>query len=138
MKEHYTAWIIAFDKENVVLAKWWHWNWWFPKWHIEIWENKIDTAIREFTEETWIPAKFLEIDSNKELKENYIFEKNWEKRKKYLSFFIANLKNWYEKHIQKQEWEILEIKLVKINEVKNFLSFEESKNTFEKVINIIS
>jgi len=110
-------------------------NWghrWFPKWHIEKWEQIINSAIREFEEETWISKYYLHILSDNFFIENYsFFDKFWNKIEKTVKYRIWIVDTDFD--IQIQEKEILNYKICNFEKALNTITFEESKNTMTNV-----
>ncbi len=106
-----------------------------PKWHIEEWEIAKVSAIREVSEETWLPEKDLEVIKFI-TKINYIF-KAWHLEDKPLIdkdvyLFLIKYK-WTEKPIvQKEErfidYEWIDIDNIKKIDVKFDLSWIVNKN----------
>ncbi len=133
-----SCWIIPYfvkdDKIYFLLIKWRHNHRGFPKWHIEKWEDCKQTALREFQEETGIPADFVIMDTDIVLEDDYFFTLNGKKIKKIVKYFIWELKDWFEEYIKPQVWEIYEIKLVPSEKVGDYLEFKSLKDIFSKVL----
>ncbi len=139
MKFEYSCGIIPIylndKKKFFLLVKWRHSHWGFPKWHVEFWENCIETALREFEEETNIPQWFVDLKEGKKYEDKYWFVLNWEKILKKVTYFLWFLKNWFEDHIRPQQWEIYEIKLVPSSKVIEFIEFDSLKKIVKQVLN---
>ena len=89
---HYSCGIIPFYKDKnwtlkVLVLRGRHNHWWFPKGHIETWENCKTTALREFEEETWIPADYINVFSDFQISDEYWFVLNWKKVHKKVDYF---------------------------------------------------
>lgn len=138
MKYEKSCWVIPVynDSKNIffLLVKWRHWHRWFPKWHVEQWEDCIDTALREFIEETGIPKEFISIKKDISYIDKYWFVLNSQKIFKEVIYFLWFLKKGFESHIKPQEGEISEIKLVSSNEISKFLEFKSLNDIVTKVV----
>ena len=109
----------CFYKDNILLTKnsrWWELAWW----HIEEWENILQSLHREVKEEVWadiISEKYIWYYKLKPLRA--IQRKNWEYYPfpySYIPFYLCECDN-----IQKFTWdEILDTKILKLSEIDNF------------------
>lgn len=98
----------------------------FPKGHMEVGENEIQTAIRETKEET-----NADIDIVTE-KRFYISYMNDENIRKEVVYFVAYILN--ESDIHPQENELQKVMWVSKNDVVNILSFDNLKQLWLKVL----
>ncbi len=52
------VWVAIYKNWKILIwkrfSKLWEWNFWFPWWHLELWETREDCAKRETMEEAWI------------------------------------------------------------------------------------
>ena len=126
MKKEKSCGCIIIENEKVLLIKDTNGNWGFPKGHVEEGETEKQTAIRETKEETNLS---VEIVSDKRYINQYITDKNVDKT---VIFFKAKLIGGTEK---KQPEEIIDMKWVKLNEVKDNLTFDNLKVTIDEVFN---
>jgi len=81
------------------------WHWAFPKWHSEKNETNIETAKREFEEETWISAESLDINKIDTFSTHYnfkLFKKNIFIEKT-VTYFIWYLSDKFSVFIQEDE-----------------------------------
>ncbi len=122
-------------QKYVLLVQWRHNHWWFPKWHIEKGELCIQTALREFQEETWIPADFIDVKEDKLIEDRYWFKLGDEKIFKIVRYFIWYLKHGFEKYLSPQQWEIYNVKLFNLSDAKKILEFKSLQNIIDKLMN---
>jgi 8-oxo-dGTP pyrophosphatase MutT (NUDIX family) len=139
---HYSCGIIPFYKDKnwtlkVLVLRGRHNHWWFPKGHIETWENCKTTALREFEEETWIPADYINVFSDFKISDEYWFVLNWKKVHKKVDYFVWILKDWFEKFVKPQKGEIDEIKLISPEEALQILEFDWLKRILGDSIKIL-
>lgn len=138
---HHSCWIIPIykkdDKLKILLLKWRHNHWWFPKWHIEKWESCETTTLREFEEETWIPKNFVELIKDKKFSDEYWFKLNWKTIHKKVDYYIWFLKDWFEKFIKPQEGEIYEIWLFDTEKALEKIEFESIKNILKNALKVL-
>ncbi len=98
-------------------------HWGFPKGHAEIGESPVESACREFFEETGIKAS--EFDSNNFLEENYEFVKNGKsisKKVRYYLMFIDEVK------IFKQDEELSAADWLTYEEASKKITFSEAQH----------
>ena len=116
---------VIIDNKKVLLVKQLSGTWGFPKGHIEHDELEEDTAIREVKEETNIDA---EIDLNKRYEMHYTTDKG---KYKEVVFFLAKKVGGT---LKKQDDEIIEAKWVDFYDALELISYEKTKELFEKII----
>lgn len=117
LKEKSCGTIILKDKE-VLLLKQNNSNFSFPKGHVEEGETEIETALRETKEETNLDVL---IDESKRFVTNYIID---EKIAKEVVYFLARPLS---ENIIIQESEIEEYSWIDIDDVIDYMYYEESK-----------
>ncbi len=103
-------------------------HWGFPKGHAEKKESEIETACREFTEETGI-AKF-------DLIENLVFQERYSKLNRYnqnvdktVTYFAAIVHN---RTVNKQIEEISDFNWGDYDDTLKLITFDEGKNLFSR------
>ena len=101
--------------------------WGFPKGHMEKGENEIETALREVKEEVGLDVEI--IDKERRYILNYIIRDEIDKT---TVLYLAIPKN---KEIVMQESEIEKVKWCDFEEALETLTFDNSKEVFNKVIN---
>ncbi len=112
------------NKKWFLILKWRHNNWWFPKWHMEEWEDCLTTALREFTEETGIPSNFIDvIDKKRIYEDSYWFTLEGRRVFKIVRYYVWFLKEWFEKYIKPQNEEIYDIKIISLDDIKDYIKF---------------
>lgn len=87
--------------KKILMIKHTKWHRWFPKWHAEIWEADIVTAVRECQEE--VGLQYMTVHQGKKIVENYFVSdrKNavpqtalWTKNiLKTVTYFVADVQN---------------------------------------------
>lgn len=110
------------------------WHWWLPKWHPEWHEKPVETALREFCEETWI-IEVPEIISWFSFSQSYTFEKNWVQIEKTVTYFPAFINNNFK--IDLQEIEVKDYKLILYKELTNQDVPEDTKNMLSQIVDFI-
>ncbi len=105
---------------------WWHWD--FPKWHPEEWESQIETAQREFREETWIEK--INILEDESFENRYLFNSNGQTIEKTVVFFIGFV-CWTQK-INIQEEEVNDYKRCDYQKSLEVITFDNAKEVLEK------
>lgn len=98
----------------------------FPKGHMEVGENEIQTAIRETKEET---NADIDIVPEKRFYISYMKDENIRKEVVYFVAYILN-----ESDIHPQENELQKVMWVSKNDVVNILSFDNLKELWLKVL----
>lgn len=98
-----------------------HWS--FPKGHMEEGEDDIQTALREFGEETEI--REVRLDEENIFQEVYTYEKDGEKVEKTNYFFLGYLDEEFPLSIQHEE--VLEYKYATLEEALDTFTFEAPK-----------
>ncbi len=116
---------VIIDNKKVLLVKQLSGTWGFPKGHIEHDELEEDTAIREVKEETNIDA---EIDLNKRYEMHYTTDKG---KYKEVVFFLAKKVGGT---LKKQDDEIIEAKWVDFYDALELISYDNTKELFEKIM----
>ena len=144
MEFHESCWIIPiyFDKNKkifyVLLVKWRHNHRWFPKGHVEKWEDCKTTALREFEEETNIPENLVKILDNLKFEDKYYFKLNNNLVFKKVTYYLGVLKDNFQDYIKPQQGEIDEIKLFTLDEAKQILEFKSLQKIIDKVSTLLS
>ena len=111
---------------------------WLPKWHGEIWENSVQSAMRELAEETGLQITEDDVDNTKEYSESYqCFSKrhNQEIQKTviYYTAIIAYNKmhiSWY----SESDGEIIDKKLISLNDAISLVTYDESRNILIQIL----
>ena len=116
---------IIIENRKVLLIKQTSGIWGFPKGHVEHDETEEETAKREVKEETNID---VEIIPNKRYEMHYTTDKG--KYKEVVLFLSKKLGG----ELQKQDDEILEVKWFEFDDAMQIISFENTKELFEKVL----
>lgn len=92
-KQRPRVWVWVIVRRNWKILVWkrknahGEWTWWFPWWHLEMFEKVDDCAIRETLEETWLEVSNIQIwpYTNDFIDEN----------KHYITLFvICDSENW--------------------------------------------
>jgi len=104
--------------------------WGFPKGHVEENETEAETAVREIFEETGLWAAINE-DNRFEFSYD-IKDKNIHKT---VVLFTAKLVD--DSKMKKQDEEISEMRWVEREEVENLLTFNDWKEVWQKIKNVI-
>jgi 8-oxo-dGTP pyrophosphatase MutT (NUDIX family) len=129
----WSFWIIPLIKDfswiKVLLVQHGRWHWGFPKWHKEGDESDLETALREFTEETGI--KEIEIVDGVSFSNQYRFSEDWKRYDKTVVYFPWFIKNF---EVTIQEWEIRGYKFV---DLKGLLSLGFPENARKMIDEII-
>ena len=126
LKKEKSCGCIIINDNKVLLICSINWSfWWFPKWHVEKWENEIETALRETKEEVWLD---VEIDDTKRYVLNYTVRNEIDKT---TVLYLAKPKN---KNYILQESEISNAKWCDFEEALEILTFDNWKNILKKVI----
>lgn len=116
---------IVINNDKVLLVKHNKGHIGFPKGHIEINETEYETAIRETKEETNVD---VEIISDKRYIETYSPKPGVTKD---VIYFIAKPISY---ELKNQESEVSDVMWVSINEVINYLTFDEIKKLWNEVL----
>jgi 8-oxo-dGTP pyrophosphatase MutT (NUDIX family) len=104
--------------------------WGFPKGHVEENETEIETARREILEETGVIAR---INEKNRFEFSYdILDKNIHK---IVVLFTAEVVD--DSNFKKQDAEISELRWVDISEVEKMLTFEDWREVWRKIKNVI-
>lgn len=115
-------------------------EWVAPKWKIEKWELPEAAAMRETSEETWIPydklvsyGKLWDITLSFQSDTRYVFDKS-------ISYYLLELKSDPKAlHVMEQEWYLWIYKWATIQEVLGLVYYENLREIFRdwyvKVIN---
>ncbi len=124
-KEKSCGCIIIKDNE-VLLVQHNKGHWGFPKGHVENNETEMETAVREVKEETNVDVKIID---DKRYTMEYVTDKG---RDKEVVYFIANP---ISTEIKPQEEEIKNIKWVSFSEALEILSYKNTQDFFENILN---
>ena len=117
---------IIIKKNKVLLIKQNEGHWGFPKGHVEENETEIETATREVKEETNLN---VEVNSNKRYTTEYVTNAG---KIKQVVFFIAKCICG---EIKAQECEVSEIRWVRFEEAIKLITYDNTRELFEKAIN---
>lgn len=123
MKKEKSCGIIVFDDDKVLIVKSTNGHFGFPKGHVEENETEYETAIREVKEETNCDAKIIEGFRG------IITYSPKEGVMKDVVFFIGNP---ITKNLNPQESEVSETLFVPINEVLNYITYDDERSVFIK------
>lgn len=127
MKQEKSCGCIIFLDGKVLLINQTNGCWGFPKGHMEKGESEIETAIRETKEETNLD---VDVDSNMRFETSYYVKNDILKT---VVYFIAHPIDKIELKIQ--ESEIKSAIWVDINEVENYLMYDNIKELWNNVLN---
>lgn len=116
---------VVVDDRKVLLVQQISGTWGFPKGHIEHDELEEDTAIREVKEETNIDTK---VNLDKRYEMHYTTDKG---KYKEVVFFLAEKVGGT---LKKQDDEILEAKWVDFYDALELISYDNTKELFEKIM----
>ncbi|MEK7452823.1 MAG: NUDIX domain-containing protein [Patescibacteria group bacterium] len=105
-------------------------HWGFPKGHKEFGESDIESAKREFKEESGI-EDFEIIDEDIYFEERYIIKRGYEDMEKIVKYYIGVVKN-QDVHIQKRE--VMDYKWLNFDDANNILTFKEGKELLRRVL----
>ena len=114
-------WIIPIIKENnefkILVLKHLKWHWGLPKWHPEWNESPIETAIREFNEETGL----FKLDLFNWISFNQIYPivLNWKNIDKKVTYFPAFIDKNEKINLEKQK---LDFNYFNIDDIANKLN----------------
>jgi len=125
--------IIPLRKQNetwyVLLVKHGKGHWAFPKGHPETGEKPMETAEREFKEETGLQiARFLEIPMQKE---HYTFPHGSDWINKTVCYFTAEVHG----EVSIQEAEIEDFQWLDLDEAQKIITFKEARALCAKIKN---
>ena len=129
MKYEKSCGAIIFNNDEVLVVKQKSDFYGFPKGHMEKNETEMDSALREVKEETNLD---IEINENLRFTITYIIKDNV---KKEVVYFVGKAKNTDVK-IQKEELNSAE--WIKVEKVKDILTFDNLKDLWCKVLEEIS
>ena len=104
-------------------------HWGFPKGHAEKNESALETACREFEEETGI-SDYLIIDSHHSFQEQYVFQRDGQKIKKTVGYFLARVDT---QSIHFQESELQDAEWLSFRLASKTLDFSQSKVILQQV-----
>lgn len=134
----YSFWIIPLIKteEGIKILEIQHnaWHWWLPKWHPEWNETPIETALREFREETWI-IESPEILSDISFSQHYGFERDWIMIEKTVRYFPAYIKQSLKLNLQ--EIEIMDYRIIPYLDLLEENVPEETKIMLKEIVSFI-
>ena len=103
--------------------------WEFPKGHKKEGESGLETARREFEEETGI-KDYEVVNVSEVFEEKYFYEKNGERIEKTVKFFLAETDT---QDVKLQESEIKDAKWLNFKDAKELLTYKETKDLLERV-----
>jgi 8-oxo-dGTP pyrophosphatase MutT (NUDIX family) len=120
------------DKWLFLLIQHNHGHWAFPKGHPKQRESEIETAKREFEEETGI--KEYELRENTFFIENYSYQGKDEVIKKQVKYFLAIVNN---PDVLLQKEELQNFKWVDCEEALELITFDEAKEILKEVNDLL-
>lgn len=125
MNKELSCGAIVLKENEVLLIKSIYGHWGFPKGHQEAHENDKQTAIREVKEETNIDIRIIS--------DTYFTNEYSPKAKviKEVRYFLAVCKNEIIKH---QQSELTSAKWVAVEEVMDYLTYDNDKDIFIKAM----
>lgn len=100
-------------------------HWGFPKGHKDAGESDEQTACRELREETGVEE--IDIVPDRSFSEQYSFERNGNRYDKTVTYFIGLVRVPATKTLDGFKKEILEVRWLPYDEMKQTLSFPEGK-----------
>lgn len=104
-------------------------HWAFPKGRQCEGESELETAKRELYEETGL--KEIDIIKGKKFSEEYVIHDEIEKT---VEYFIGLSEEICEGPLAQFEYEIADIKWAPYNEARSLLTYEESRNMLDEVV----
>lgn len=125
MKHEKSCGCIIIEDKKVLLIKQTNGIWGFPKGHVEKNETELETAAREVKEETNLD---VEIDANKRYTMEYVTDKG---KLKQVVLFVAKCTGG---EIKAQECEVNEIKWLDFDEAVETITYENTRELFEKIL----
>ena len=138
MRNDHSYWIIAFCENSnwereflLINQKSDNWSFrWYPKWHLEEWENGLQAAKREFWEEVGI--KDVKIIWEKTFDTNYIVHRPWlDDMWKTVTFWVGKVED---RDVKIQEEELNGYKWANFESAINLLYHKNYKEILVKVI----
>lgn len=137
-KEHSCGVIPLFKKEDgsicVCIVRHAAGHWSFPKGHAEGDETPEQAALRELREETGITE--ITLEEGRTLTERYTFERGGEEVDKYTTYFIGYVGSTSPGAVRTHTEEIPEMRWVSVAEADSLLTYELSKQTLKKAIQL--
>ena len=125
--------LILFDQNcKVLLLQGRHKHWWFPKGHREQWESCFETALRELKEETWLEPEDIEVRSNLNFSDEYIFTLDSKRILKFVDYFVGELKSGFEDKIKIDGKEIYAWQVLPIHEALKLLDFKNQRDILQR------
>lgn len=109
-----------------------------PKWKIQPWESEEKAALREVSEEAWIPLNFLKV--RKKIWTamiTWLEDNNW-KFEKEVTYFLMKY-DWDPDlvDVQPVEWYLGVYKRANINELSNLIYYGDIRNLFRQGFNML-
>jgi len=118
------------DDTKVLLICNKNWKYWsFPKWHKEVWEDDLQTSVREFQEETGV-FDFV-VDPNMFFLTNYSFTLNDEIINKTVKYFFAEV---WDLDVNAQKSEIVDYAWLSFDNAIKKLSYDNDKKMFAEFV----
>lgn len=111
---------------------------WLPKWHGESWETSLESAMREFYEETGLSINADQVDTTQEYTEHYTCysKRHNQDVEKTVIYYTAVLPfTDVTKLSGYSEWdgEILDKKIVTLTEAIDLATYEGTKNILRQI-----
>lgn len=107
-----------------------------PKWKLQEWENNEKAALREVSEETWIPINLLSVVQNLWVaKILWLEDKNWKFDKEVTYFLMKFAGDPDMVDIKPVEWYLWVYKWATISEVLNLIYYSDIRELFRKWYN---
>jgi 8-oxo-dGTP pyrophosphatase MutT (NUDIX family) len=109
---------------------------WLPKWHGEIWETALQSAMRELHEETWLVIDEKIVNTTQEYKEQYHCISHGQEVDKTVLYYTAIIPYTdVTKLSGYSEWdgEILNKKITTVDEAINCVTYDATRNVLKEV-----
>jgi len=130
--------IIIDGKINFLIVKHNRWHWWFPKWHLEIWESEEQTAKRETKEEIWIEN--IKILKDHKFTDIYNVFVDGKKKEKTVTLFLweISVESLSKIDLSISGGETVDFSVGDYKRISNLLTFDSSKEILKKAWKILS